>query len=56
MFRAELKNYMKHYHKILNAVRENRSEITVGRYGQKKKLLLPEWTKIGRVCRRDFGK
>ena len=45
MFRAELKNYMKHYHKILNAVRENRSEITVGRYGQKKKLLLPEWTK-----------
>lgn len=45
MLRKELKIYVKYYSKVVRAIKEDRREITIGRYGQKKTLVFPEWTK-----------
>lgn len=45
MLREELKIYLKYYPRVVSAIRERRKEITVGRYGQKKTIVFPEWTK-----------
>lgn len=45
MLREELKIYLKYYPKVVRAIKERRQEITIGRYGQKKTIAFPEWTK-----------